>query len=161
MIWQSPLVVDVDRRDQQRAFRKRTFRFIVLVVVGTLLSGWLYSPAPTPTTIARSYLEAGFARDWEDAWGQLCRRAKASQEDYAQYAERSAAEFGTRLMPTDVRVAVTGIRGVPGRGDGPAVAVAVSVTSFDRRPGWRAGGEYVLVEEDGTFRICGGGMGGE
>jgi hypothetical protein len=159
MIWPSPLLADVERRDRRRALRKRTLRIVVAVVAGIFVSGWVHSPAPTPSNIARGYVAAGFARDWDQSWGLLCQRAKLSQGDVAQYAARSNAEFARRFMPKDVEVAVTDMRGVAPGPSGPSIAVTVSVTSRERRALWGVEGRFILVKEDGAFRICGGAMG--
>ena len=70
-MWASPLLADVERRDRKRALRKRTFRVIVVVIAGIFVAGLLYSPAPTPTNIARSSTVPGPARRIAEGMNQF------------------------------------------------------------------------------------------
>lgn len=153
MIWPSPLAADVDRRDRKRARRKRTFRIAVAVIAGIFVSGWLHSPAPTPTNVARAYVEAKITGDWSRAWALTCTTVH-SAVDYATFADR--AEYANRYyaMPSDVDVEIEGLRGIRGP-SGPSAEVAIAMTSDEpNRGSWVYRAEMLLVQEPAGFRVC-------
>ena len=150
MIWQSPLVADVDRRDRKRSFRKCTVRLVLFVAGGAALAAWTLPPAPTPVNIARSYAEVRYDRDWAAAWELMCRSSRSDWGNYATYARNSEYVFDYYFMPEDIDVSVDGFRGAV-RPGGPAMSVAITLTAGER---WETGGELDVVVEDGEFRVC-------
>ena len=147
-MWASPLLADVERRDRKRALRKRTFRVIVVVIAGIFVAGWLYSPAPTPTNIARSYIKARFDRDWETAWRLTCRQGRSPYPDFDAYAARSDDAFRGYEMPKGIIVATRTVRS-----DRETVLVRIAVRAGEGGP-WHEMGDMSLVVEDGAVRVC-------
>lgn len=154
MIWQSPLAADVDRRDRRRSIRKCTVRLVLFVAGGAAVSAWTLPEVPTPSNVAREYVQTRYERDWAAAWEVMCRSSRSDWGDYATYAEHSEYVSKYYFMPTDVDVSVDGFRGAEKLG-GPALTVALRVTG-ER---WNLGGDVDVVEEAGEFRVCNVGAG--
>jgi hypothetical protein len=150
-----PPALDVIRRRRER-YRPVWNGAIItsLCVAAGYVVGTTTLPAvPTPTNVARAYVEAKIAGDWSGAWAHLCRPVR-SAIDYRTFAER--ADYANEYFhtPTDVDIEIGDVRGIQGP-NGPSASVAVTMTSDERnREDWVYRGEVLIVEEDGGFRVC-------
>jgi hypothetical protein len=112
----------------------------------------------TPANVAKAYVEVRFADDWTGAWSVLCRETRSTWVSYATYAENANYVNEYYAMPSDVDVSIGEVHDSRELGRAAAV-VAMTVTSDERyREDWETGGDLLIVEEEGEFRVCNDGV---
>lgn len=153
----SPLAVD-SRRKRSAAVWLGALLTSAFVGAGAAVAVSTLPAVPTPTNVARAYVEAWFASDGARAWGLLCSPSRSAMGGYTVFAENLASADEYNFFPSDVDVAVGDVHGVRGTSR-PVAAVAVTATSDERnREEWEFSGELLLVEEGGAFRVCDQGL---
>ena len=117
----------------------------MFVAAGSLLGAWLLPRPPTPANVARSYTQAVFDRDWEEAWSLTCQHRRSEYRDFATYAELSDQAFTGYVMPERIDILVRTAGG--GRG-----SAAMGVAVRDRAGGAWHVGDMTVVLEHGNLR---------
>jgi hypothetical protein len=108
----------------------------------------------TPPNVARAYLEANFAHDWQTTWELQCESARSQIGDYPAYL-RGQALLEKYEPPMDVDVSVTDVHEAA-ESPQPAVAVEFTVSRHGGDPEyWKTDGGLLVVKEDGAARVCG------
>jgi len=148
-----PFVLDEirRRRESRGPIWNGGIAVFTFVTAGAGVATWALPPGDTPTNVARAYVEARYDRDWARAWELVCRSTRSAFGDYAAYVEDSEYAFDSYVGPTDVDVSVDDVQAAVTQGR-PSAAVTLTVTSVEN---WETGGEVLVVDEDGEFRVCG------
>lgn len=124
------------------------------VAVGAAVAAWTLPPAPTPTNITRTFLEARLASDSATAWDLLCRSVRYALGDENTLAENWARADELHVMPSDATVSIGDVEARKGF-DGPFAAVAFTLSSEQGgTEDWHDAAYLFLVPEDGGFRVC-------
>ena len=127
-----------------------------VVAVGTAAAMWTIPSVPTPTNIAKAFVEARFTGDFEGAWELLCGETRSVLGSYSSFAKQAARTNQTNSLPFEVDVAVREVQFQP---TVPLeVDVGVVVTSEERDDDWHIPGRMRLIGQGDQFRVCDNGI---
>jgi len=143
--------------------RKRTSIWIgaiittACVAVGTLAATATLAPLKTPAQVAKAYLEARYAGEWDEAWAMECAMTHSFVGSRSRFA-RAGSHWDEELrLPRHVVVDVADdVQAAEGLDS--IITVTATVSSPERRD-WSITGEVPLLVQDDRIQVCDGGLG--
>ena len=149
-----------DRRrpdDAPRPARRPRPHLLAAVVTALCVGGGFVlvmatAPRPaTPGTVAREFIEARIAQDWETVWRLHCRSVGLPDQD--AFVERMTSL--DRDVEQESALVVVKDVSEDHVGAGLSFTVTVVMSGFNGDgPTWRNTGQVPVVGEDGDFRVC-------